>query len=93
MVRLDNQVKFILGVVEGDIMVCKRKMVEIVYELREKGFIPMHKQQPVGAAVVGAEDDEETESTEGQQDTPENPASTAPQLSDYGNEPGVHKRI
>ncbi|XP_010695093.2 DNA topoisomerase 2 isoform X1 [Beta vulgaris subsp. vulgaris] len=83
MVKLDNQVRFILGVVEGDIVVCKRKKAEIVNELREKGFNPMPKQKPVEAAVVGAEDDEETESTEGQQDTPENPASTAPQLSDY----------
>ncbi|KMT08042.1 hypothetical protein BVRB_6g144480 [Beta vulgaris subsp. vulgaris] len=82
MVRLDNQVKFILGVVEGDIVVCKRKKAEVVNE-REKGFNPMPKQEHVKAAVIGAEDDEETESTTSQQDTPENPASTAPQLSDY----------
>lgn len=76
LVKLDNQVRFILGVVEGEIVVCKRKKAELVNELRERGFIPIHKKKP----VESPEDSEETENTE---DHAENLASTETHLSDF----------
>ncbi|KAK9683011.1 hypothetical protein RND81_10G112500 [Saponaria officinalis] len=63
LLRLDNQVRFILGVVEGEIIVCKRKKAELVAELRERGFTPISKAKPV-EPVVGATEDDVAEGSE-----------------------------
>ncbi|MCL7046512.1 hypothetical protein MKW94_000101 [Papaver nudicaule] len=36
--KLDNKVRFILGVVKKEIKVCKRNLVELLLELHQKGF-------------------------------------------------------
>ncbi|KAL2939910.1 DNA topoisomerase 2 [Bienertia sinuspersici] len=86
LVKLDNQVRFILGVVEGEIVVSKKKKVELVNELRERGFTPLPKKKPVESAIAGATDNnEEIESTEepiGNSEDPESTAIPIP-LSDY----------
>ncbi|XP_074308414.1 DNA topoisomerase 2 [Silene latifolia] len=80
LVRLDNQVRFILGVVEGEIIVCKRKKAELVAELRERGFTPIRRVKPV-EPVVGATEDEVAESSEELGDSAE--TGTEESLSDY----------
>lgn len=63
LLKLDNKVRFILGVVKGEIIVSNRKRAELFIELRDKGFTPFPKKtKGVDAAVAGATDDaEETE--------------------------------
>ncbi|KAH9611986.1 hypothetical protein KSS87_007148 [Heliosperma pusillum] len=80
LLRLDNQVRFILGVVEGEIIVCKRKKAELVAELRERGFTPIRRVKPV-EPVVGATEDEVAESSEELGDGAE--TATEESLSDY----------
>ncbi|GLT73663.1 hypothetical protein SLA2020_455040 [Shorea laevis] len=64
LLKLDNKVRFILGVVSGEIIVNNRKRAELFIELQEKGFTPFPKKSKVEAAVAGATDDtEETEET------------------------------
>lgn len=79
LVKLDNQVRFILGVVEGEIVVCKRKKAELVNELREKGFTPIPKNKPVDSAVGANEENEGSEDTEQQEENLE----IHTHLSDY----------
>eukprot|EP00257_Ricinus_communis_P025444 XP_025012858.1 DNA topoisomerase 2 [Ricinus communis] len=77
---LENKVRFILGVVTGEIIVNNRKRAELLLELRQKGFTPFPKNKPVEAVVAGAADDtEESESTE---DVEEN-SKTGVQATDY----------
>lgn len=63
LLKLDNKVRFILGVVKGEIIVSNRKRADLFIELRDKGFTPFPKKtKNVDAAVAGATDDaEETE--------------------------------
>ena len=63
--QLENKVKFIHGVVSGEIIVNNRKKSDLVQELRQKGFTPFPKKaKPVEAAVAGATDSAEEESEE-----------------------------
>ncbi|KAL0873030.1 hypothetical protein Bca101_022735 [Brassica carinata] len=65
LLKLENKVKFILGVVSGEIVVNNRKKSDLVQELRQKGFTPFPKKaKPVEAAVAGATDTAEEESEE-----------------------------
>lgn len=65
LLKLENKVKFILGVVSGEIIVNNRKKSELVQELGQKGFTPFPKKaKPVEAAVAGATDSAEEESEE-----------------------------
>jgi DNA topoisomerase-2 len=61
--KLSNKVRFILAVVEGDIIVNNRKRAELFVELKQKGFDPFpRKKQRAGPSAVGAiEEDEENE--------------------------------
>lgn len=62
LLKLENKVKFILGVVEGTIIVSNRKRADLLLELQSKGFTPFPKKTKVAAVVAGATDDvEETE--------------------------------
>ncbi|XP_010512994.1 PREDICTED: DNA topoisomerase 2 isoform X2 [Camelina sativa] len=57
LLKLENKVKFILGVVSGEIIVNNRKKADIVEDLRQRGFTPFpRKLMPVEAAVAGAVD-------------------------------------
>jgi len=59
---LDNKVRFILGVVSGEIIVSNRKNADLVLELQQKGFTPMPKKVKSAEPVVaGANDEEEQE--------------------------------
>ncbi|XP_057870528.2 DNA topoisomerase 2 [Cryptomeria japonica] len=68
LLKLDNKVRFILGVVNGEIIVSKRKRAELLLELKNKGFTPFPKKsKAIEAAIAGALPDEvppEDESTE-----------------------------
>ncbi|RWW20128.1 hypothetical protein GW17_00015772 [Ensete ventricosum] len=68
LLKLDNKVRFILGVVRGEIIVGNRKRADLFLELQKKGFTPMPKKKKgVDAAVAGAveeEEDQEEESPE-----------------------------
>lgn len=60
LLKLDNRVRFILGVVNGDIKVFKRKIAELLLELQEKGFTPMPN-KPKSPDAVAADEGEEDE--------------------------------
>ncbi|XP_048132347.1 DNA topoisomerase 2-like isoform X4 [Rhodamnia argentea] len=60
---LDNKVRFILGVVHGEIIVSNRKRADLFQELQAKGFAPFRKETKTIETAVAAstEDLEETE--------------------------------
>ncbi|KAA8520228.1 hypothetical protein F0562_014484 [Nyssa sinensis] len=59
LLRLENKVRFIIGVVKGEIIVSNRKRADLFLELRDKGFAPFPKKTKTVEAVVvaGATDD------------------------------------
>lgn len=57
LLRIENKVKFILGVVKGEIIVNNRKRAELLLELKNKGFTPFPKKKPVEAVVADSTDD------------------------------------
>ena len=60
LLKLENKVRFILGVVKGEIIVRNRKRAELFIELQDKGFTPFPKKtKNVDAAVAGVIDDAE----------------------------------
>lgn len=61
LLKLDNKVRFILGVVEGKIKVSNRKKADLFLELKQKGFTPFRKKTKVDELVAGATDAVETE--------------------------------
>ncbi|EOY18139.1 Topoisomerase II isoform 3 [Theobroma cacao] len=63
LLKMENKVRFILGVVKGEIIVNNRKRADLFLELQTKGFTPFPKKaKTVEVAVAGATDDtEETE--------------------------------
>ncbi|KAK9128716.1 hypothetical protein Syun_017513 [Stephania yunnanensis] len=79
LLKLDNKVRFILGVVKGEIIVSNRKRAELFMELHQKGFTPFPKKtKKVEAAVAGAaEDADESE------ESPEVLRKSGVQASDY----------
>ncbi|URE10379.1 hypothetical protein MUK42_03933 [Musa troglodytarum] len=69
LLKLDNKVRFILGVVRGEIIVSNRKRADLFLELQQKGFTPMPKRKKgidavVAEAVEEEEEDQEEESPE-----------------------------
>ncbi|CAJ2639117.1 unnamed protein product [Trifolium pratense] len=67
---LDNKVRFILGVVNGEIIVSNRKKAELLKELKQKGFTPMpRKGKSSEPQVAGANDDNSEEREDGEQET------------------------
>lgn len=75
---MENKVRFILGVVKGEIIVSNRKRADLLLELQQKGFTPFPKN--ISAVVAGAVDDAE-EPEESIDETEANPKSV--QASDY----------
>ncbi|KAJ6984804.1 hypothetical protein NC653_022951 [Populus alba x Populus x berolinensis] len=57
LLKLENKVRFILGVVRGEIIVNNRKRADLLLELHQKGFNPIPKKSK--AVVAGATDDTE----------------------------------
>ncbi|KAM0934081.1 putative DNA topoisomerase (ATP-hydrolyzing) [Dioscorea sansibarensis] len=71
LMKLDNKVRFILGVVRNEIIVSNRKKADLLIELREKGFTPIRKENKgIEAAIAGAVADSE-ENEESPEDSPE----------------------
>ncbi|RWW33853.1 hypothetical protein GW17_00001395 [Ensete ventricosum] len=70
LLKLDNQVRFILGVVSGEIIVNNRKRADLFLELQQKGFTPMPKKtKGIDAAAAEATEDEEED--EQKEESPE----------------------
>ncbi|KAL6655583.1 hypothetical protein ACP70R_006409 [Stipagrostis hirtigluma subsp. patula] len=61
--KISNKVKFIRGVVSGDIIVSNRKRADLFVELQQRGFAPFPKKKKKAepAAVGATEEEEETE--------------------------------
>lgn len=59
LLRVENKVKFILGVVKGEIIVNNRKRADLLLELKNKGFTPFPKKKAVEAVVADTTDDAE----------------------------------
>ncbi|KAK9154871.1 hypothetical protein Sjap_002351 [Stephania japonica] len=79
LLKLDNKVRFILGVVRGEIIVSNRKRAELFMELHQKGFTPFPKKtKKVEAAVAGA-----TEDADESEESPEVLRKSGVQASDY----------
>ena len=71
LLKLENKVRFILGVVKGEIIVSNRKRAELFIELRDKGFTPFSKKtKNVDAAVAGVIDDAEENESNGPNQEP-----------------------
>lgn len=73
---LDNKVRFILGVVNGEIIVSNRKKADLLIELKQKGFTPMPKKgKSAEPQVAGANDDNSEENEDAEQETASRPVS------------------
>lgn len=80
LLKLENKVRFILGVVKGEIIVNNRKRADLFVELKQKGFTPFPKKtKSVEPEVAGATDD--TEDTEDNSNS--EAAATEVRISDY----------
>ncbi|PON46642.1 DNA topoisomerase II-type [Trema orientale] len=80
LLKLENKVRFILGVVKGEIIVNNRKRADLFVELQKKGFTPFPKKtKSVEPEVAGAT--EETEDTEDNSNA--EAAATEVRISDY----------
>ncbi|XP_020212372.1 DNA topoisomerase 2 [Cajanus cajan] len=67
---LDNKVRFILGVVNGEIIVSNRKKAELLIELQQKGFTPMpRKGKSAEPQVAGADDEQDDDNNTREQET------------------------
>lgn len=82
LLKLDNRVRFILGVVEGKIKVSNRKKADLCLELKEKGFTPFPKKVKVEELVAGATDAEESEENS-EENSEESGGAKAVQVGDY----------
>ncbi|CAM6116025.1 unnamed protein product [Calypogeia fissa] len=80
LLKLDNKVRFILGVVKGEIIVSNRKRVELLNELKAKKFTPFPKNSKKDEPpVAGAELSEENEASPEQ----EEPTNDTVRTGDY----------
>ncbi|KAL5543375.1 hypothetical protein UlMin_007159 [Ulmus minor] len=80
LLKLENKVRFILGVVNGEIIVNNRKRADLFAELVRKGFTPFPKKaKSVEPEVAGATED--TEDTE--ENSSPDATSNGVRISDY----------
>lgn len=77
--KLDNKVRFILGVVRGEIIVNNRKRADLFLELQQKGFAPFPKKSKGIDASVG----EATVEEDGNEESPEVVNGGARAATDY----------
>ncbi|KAL8142803.1 hypothetical protein V2J09_015835 [Rumex salicifolius] len=84
-IKLENKVRFILAVINEEVVVNRKKKAALVSELWEKGFTPIPKKaKSVESAVVGADDNEETgDSPERTDPQDEQVNSQGVRVSDY----------
>lgn len=69
LLRLANKVRFITGVVEGEIVVSNRKRADLLQELRSKQFTPFPRAKNYEPAVAGTEtQDDDGEAAAGTED-------------------------
>ena len=61
LLKLDNRVRFVLGVVEGEIIVNNRKRAELLAELKLKGFTPFPKKSKSSEPVVAGTENADAE--------------------------------
>ena len=68
LLKLDNKVRFVLGVVKGEIIVNNRRRSELLIELKIKGFTPFpnksKKSEPMVAGTENLETEEVNDSEE-----------------------------
>ncbi|KAF2293580.1 hypothetical protein GH714_002987 [Hevea brasiliensis] len=85
LLKLENKVRFILGVVKGEIIVSNRKRADLLLELQQKGFTPIPKNKSAESMVAGATDDTEEpeESIDGKEENPKTVSGNGVQASDY----------
>lgn len=56
LLKVDNKVRFILGVVKGEIIVNNRKREDLLADLKSRGFTPFPKKsKSLDPPVVGAD--------------------------------------
>lgn len=80
LLKLDNKVRFILGVVKGEIVVSNRKRADLFVELQQKGFTPFPKKtKSVEPEVAGATEDGE----DAEENSNSEAASTEVRISNY----------
>lgn len=53
--KLENKVRFIEGVVEGEIIVTNRKRADLFFELKQKGFVQFQKKIVESGVSEGTE--------------------------------------
>ena len=63
LLKLDNRVRIIQGVVNGDIIVNNRRCAYVLLELKNKGFTPFPKKEKLVEAIVASALSEGEEST------------------------------
>ncbi|KAM1369168.1 hypothetical protein ACFX2F_039790 [Malus domestica] len=79
LLKLENKVRFILGVVNGEIIVSNRKRADLFLELQQKGFTPFPKKtKALEPEVAGA-----TENTEDAEENSEAAIEKGARISDY----------
>lgn len=61
LLKLENRVRFVLGVVKGEIIVNNRKRAELLAELKLKGFTPFPKKSKSSEPVVAGTENAEAE--------------------------------
>ncbi|CAI9103034.1 OLC1v1001450C1 [Oldenlandia corymbosa var. corymbosa] len=64
LLKLQNKVRFIREVLEGSIIVSKRRKADLFVELKEKGFTPFPKKKSDEVAVAGETEETEEETEE-----------------------------
>lgn len=61
--KLDNKVRFIMDVVEGRLIVSRRKREELLEELEKKGFAPIFKSSLIKGTTIDSSYDPESENS------------------------------
>ncbi|KAL4389850.1 hypothetical protein HN51_010797 [Arachis hypogaea] len=64
LLTLDNKVRFILGVVNGEIIVSNRRKADLLIELKQKGFTPMPRKGKSAEPQVAGDNDDNPEEQE-----------------------------
>ncbi|KDP43495.1 hypothetical protein JCGZ_16782 [Jatropha curcas] len=80
---LENKVRFILGVVKGEIIVNNRKRADLLLELQQKGFAPIPKKKSAEAVVAGAIEDEPNVGSDEVEENSETVTGNGVKASDY----------
>lgn len=69
LLKLDNKVRFVLGVVKGEIVVNNRKRAELLLELKLKGFTPFPRKSKTSEPIVAGTENHEGEDANESEET------------------------